>query len=163
KNDCFVAGFDKAEWNRDYWTGLFAMGFGLCGTTHSQWTAEMDALLGHCRGRVVGVSGHNSFEVYLTGGPYGQGRWALLDHDTPRGFYWREGSGLLPTRETGRDLRRWPDPKSNPHRQHGWRLSGLADSDARGVYDSYRSAEYLSGYAGPPPMVHLRRGESLRR
>ena len=26
---------------RDYWTGLFAHGFGLCGTTHAQWTAEM--------------------------------------------------------------------------------------------------------------------------
>src|SRR5207244_7382975 len=24
-------------------------------------------------------------------------------------------------------------------------------------------AEYLAGYAGPPPMVHLRRGETLRR
>src|SRR6478609_9449579 len=49
--DCFAAGFDKAEWNRDYWTGLFAHGFGLCGTTHAQWNAEMDALLGHCRSR----------------------------------------------------------------------------------------------------------------
>src|SRR6478672_1383278 len=24
KNDCFATGFDKAEWNRDYWGGLFA-------------------------------------------------------------------------------------------------------------------------------------------
>src|SRR5687768_9818385 len=24
--------------SREYWTGLFAHGFGLCGTTHSQWT-----------------------------------------------------------------------------------------------------------------------------
>jgi hypothetical protein len=31
---------------REYWTGLFAHGFGLCGTTHSQWVAEMEALLG---------------------------------------------------------------------------------------------------------------------
>src|ERR1043166_1948799 len=66
---------------REYWTGLFAQGFGLCGTTHSQWTAEMEALLGHGRGRVVGVTGHNSFEVFLKGGEYGEGRWALLDHD----------------------------------------------------------------------------------
>jgi hypothetical protein len=163
KNDCFAAGFDKAEWNRDYWTGLFAMGFGLCGTTHSQWTAEMDALLGHCRGRVVGVSGHNSFEVYLTGGPYGQGRWALLDHDISTVIYSPDGSRLLSIPEIDQDLKRLTDPKFNPDRQHGWRVSGLADGDARGVYDSYRSAEYLSGYAGPPPMVHLRRGESLRR
>ena len=56
KQDCFAAGFDKAEWNRDYWTGLFAHGFGLCGTTHAQWTAEMNALLGPCRARTVGVS-----------------------------------------------------------------------------------------------------------
>lgn len=56
---------------REYWTGLFAHGMGLCGTTHSQWTAEMNALLGHGRGRGVGVEGHNSFEVFLTGGAYG--------------------------------------------------------------------------------------------
>src|SRR5947208_8733173 len=47
---------------RDYWTGLFAHGFGLCGTTHSQWIAEMEALLGHSRGRGMGVEGHNAFE-----------------------------------------------------------------------------------------------------
>jgi hypothetical protein len=35
---------------REYWTGLFAHGFGLCGTTHSQWVAEMEARLGHGRG-----------------------------------------------------------------------------------------------------------------
>src|SRR5678816_880027 len=54
--DCFGNGFseDKREWNREYWTGLFAHGFGLCGTTHSQYTAEMDRLLGHCRARCVG-------------------------------------------------------------------------------------------------------------
>src|SRR5678815_5433767 len=80
-NDCFERGFDKAEWNREYWTGLFAHGFGLCGTTHAQWTAEMEHLLGHGRARGVGVEGHNSFEVFLTGGPYGNGQWALLDHD----------------------------------------------------------------------------------
>src|SRR5438128_8848341 len=57
---------------REYWTGLFAHGFGLCGTTHAQWVAEMEALLGHSRGRAVGVDGHNSFEVFLTGGPYGK-------------------------------------------------------------------------------------------
>src|SRR5205085_2227556 len=51
--------------NREYWTGLFAHGFGLCGTTHSQWVAEMESLLGHGRGRAVGLDGHNSFEVFL--------------------------------------------------------------------------------------------------
>src|SRR6185295_12663326 len=68
--------------NREYWTGLFAHGYGLCGTTHSQWIAEMEARLGHGRGRGLGVSGgHNSFEVFLTGGAYGIGKWVLLDHD----------------------------------------------------------------------------------
>src|SRR5438876_298786 len=53
--------------NREYWGGLFAHGFGLCGTTHAQWVAEMEALLGHGRARTAGVYGHNSFEVFLTG------------------------------------------------------------------------------------------------
>src|SRR6185295_18911593 len=35
--------------SRDYWKGLFADGFGLCGTTHSQWIPEINALLGHNR------------------------------------------------------------------------------------------------------------------
>jgi len=46
------------NWTRDYWTGLFANGFGLCYTTHVQWSVEMEALLGHCRGRGTGVVGH---------------------------------------------------------------------------------------------------------
>ena len=66
---------------REYWTGQFAYGFSLCGTTHAQWAAEFEALLGHIRGRVTGVDGHNSFEAFLTGGPYGDGKWVLLDHD----------------------------------------------------------------------------------
>src|SRR6185295_10931480 len=41
---------------RDYWTGLFSHGFGLCYTTHIQWAAEMDALFGRCRGRGTGVA-----------------------------------------------------------------------------------------------------------
>src|SRR5581483_7718552 len=35
--------------------------------------------------------------------------------------------------------------------------------DAAGVYTRYDSAAYLAGYAGPPPTVRLRRGETLRR
>ena len=86
----FTAGGDLRT--REYWTGLFAHGFGLCGTTHSQWVAEMDALLGHNRGRGVGVAGHNSFEVFLTGGPYGKGKWALLDHDLSTVIFNADGS-----------------------------------------------------------------------
>src|SRR2546421_8623314 len=54
-------------------------------------------------------------------------------------------------------------PIFKPDRQRGWRVSGLADDDAGGVYTSFNTAEYLAGYAGPPPMIHLRRGETLRR
>ncbi len=161
--NCFAAGFKNGETNRDYWTGLFAHGFALCGTTHAQYTAEMDSLLGHARSRTVGVSGHNSFEVYLTGGPYGSGKWALLDHDISTVVYSPDGSRLLSIDEIGKDLKTLTDPRFKPDRQRGWRVAGLHDDDAKGVYDSFRSVEYLNGYAGAPPMVNLRRGESLRR
>jgi hypothetical protein len=49
-----------------------------------------------------------------------------------------------------------------PQRQHGWLPSGLHPDDATS-YREYTTAEYLAGYSGPPPLVHLRRGETLRR
>jgi hypothetical protein len=153
----------NAEWNRDYWTGLFAHGFGLCGTTHAQYCAEINALLGQCRGRDVGVTGHNSFEVYLAGGAYGSGRWALLDHDISTVIFTPDGSRLMSIQEIMPQLATLKNPNFKPDRQRGWRVSGLADGDAGGVYTSFGSAEYLAGYAGPPPMIHLRRGERLRR
>lgn len=162
QRDCFTMGF-RGDKNRDYWTGLFADGFALCGTTHAQWCAEMDALLGHCRARVVGVNGHNSFEIYLTGGAYGNGRWALLDHDISTVIYTRDGARLMSLDEIVGDVNHLADPNFQPQRQHGWRVAGLYDDDARGVYRSVKTAEYLAGYAGPPPIVHLRSGESLRR
>src|SRR5262245_46760373 len=138
--------------NREYWTGLFAHGFGLCGTTHSQWTAEMEALLGHGRGRGVGVSGHNSFEVFLTGGPHGKGKWALLDHDISTVVFDDEGRALLSIPEVMRDWKRLTDRKYRPDKQQGWLVCGLHPDDG-GVYASYSVAEYLAGYAGPPPTV----------
>ena len=163
KCDLFGEGFEKSDWNREYWAGLFAHGFSLCGTTHSQWTAEMSALLGHCRGRAVGVSGHNSFEVYLTGGAYGAGKWALLDHDISTVIFDDAGRRLLGIGEIVPLIKTLKNPNYRPERQRGWRVAGLHDEDAGGVYTSFRAAEYLSGYAGPPPRVHLRAGESLRR
>lgn len=160
--DCFGRGFENAEWNREYWTGLFAHGFGLCGTTHAQYSAEMNALLGHGRARCVGVTGHNSFEVFLTGGAYGDGRWALLDHDISTVIFDDAGSRLLSIAEIMPRLAELKDPRFKPQRQRGWRVAGLHDDDA-GTYDSFRTVEYFPGYAGPPPTVHLRRGESLRR
>jgi hypothetical protein len=162
KGDYFDQGFGKSDWNREYWHGLFAHGFGLCGTSHAQWTAEMEYLLGPCRGRAVGVTGHNSFEVWLTGGAYGTGRWALLDHDVSTVIFDEGGTRLLGIREVKERLKTLKDPTYKPERQQGWRVAGLHDSDA-GAFSSYRVAEYRAGYAGPRPIVHLRRGESLTR
>jgi hypothetical protein len=162
QRDCFSGKFGGDK-GREYWTGLFADGFALCGTTHAQWCGEMEALLGHCRSRVTGVSGHNSFEVYLTGGAYGSGSWALLDHDISTVIFDPKGKRLLSLAEIVPDVKQFADPSFDPAREHGWRVSGLHDDDARGVYTSINAAEYLAGYAGPPPIVHLRSGETLRR
>jgi hypothetical protein len=150
-------------WVREYWTGLFGFGFGLCGTTHAQWSAEMEQLLGHARGRTAGVEGHSSFEVFLTGGPYAKGKWVLLDHDISTVIFDPSGTRLLSIREIKDDLQRLTDRNFAPGRQRGWLVSGLHPSDAPGVYTRFDSAAYLAGYAGPPPTVHLRRGETLRR
>lgn len=147
---------------REYWTGLFSHGFGLCGTTHSQWTVELQQLFGHCRARGVGVNGHNALEVYLTGGPYQSGRWALLDHDLSCVVFDESGKKLCSVDEIRAQLDKLIDRKFKPERQHGWLISGLHPDDAK-AYSRFQVAEYLPGYAGPPPMVHLRRGETLRR
>jgi hypothetical protein len=148
--------------NREYWTGLFAHGFGLCGTTHSQWSAEMEFLLGHGRGRGVGAAGHNAFEVWLTGGAYGAGKWALLDHDLSTVIFDTGGAALLGLAEVRRDWKQLTDRKFAPDRQRGWLVCGLHPGDGAS-YASYNVAEYLPGYAGPPPMLRVRRGETLRR
>src|SRR3954469_14672880 len=123
----FTAGTDLRT--REYWTGLFANGFGLCGTTHSQWTAEMEYLLGHGRARGVGVAGHNSFEVFLTGGPYGAGKWALLDHDLSTVVYDDRGSALLSIPEVRRDWKQLTNRAHKPGKQHGWLVCGLDAGD----------------------------------
>jgi hypothetical protein len=161
--DLFGKGFGQAnDLTRDYWTGLFAFGFGLCYTTHAQWSAEMDQLLGHARGRSAEVEGHTSFEVFLKGGCYGDGKWVLLDHDISTVIFDPGGTRLLSIPEIKTDLR-VTQRRYRAERQHGWLVSGLHPIDAPGVYTRYSSAAYLAGYAGPPPRVHLRRGETLRR
>jgi hypothetical protein len=162
--DLWGAGFTKGGdvRSREYWTGLFAHGFGLCGTTHSQWSAEMEALLGHGRGRGVGVAGHNTFEVFLTGGAYGKGKWALLDHDQCTVVFDERGEALLSMAEVQRDWKRLTDRAFKPEKQRGWPVCGLHPEDGI-TYKEYAVAEYLPGYSGPPPTVHLRRGERLRR
>src|SRR5205807_7105831 len=103
--DLWGKGFGKGgdPRTREYWTGLFAHGFGLCGTTHNQWIAEMEALFGHNRGRAVGCAGHNTFEAFLTGGPYGDGKWVLLDHDQSTTVYNPDGTALFGLREIAKD------------------------------------------------------------
>jgi hypothetical protein len=156
-------GFTKGDLRtREYWTGLFAHGFGLCGTTHSQWTAEMEFLLGHARGRGMGVTGHNSFEVWLTGGEYGAGRWALLDHDLSTVVFGPSGKRLLSIPEVIANQTQLTRRDFMPQKQNGWLVCGLHPGDGAS-YRDYNTAEYLAGYVGPPPMLQLRRGEMLRR
>ena len=160
-NEGLNAGKDQRL--REYWNGLFGYGFGLCGTTHSQWTAEFEQLLGHGRGRGVGAAGHNAFEVFLQGGAYGQkGKWALLDHDLSTVIFDDSGQRLMGIGEMQSDVSRWIKRDYKPEKQHGWLVCGLHPSDGNS-YRKYAVAEYLAGYAGPPPMVQLRRGERMRR
>ena len=149
---------------REYWSGLFAYGFGLCGTTHSQWTAEFNQLLGHGRGRGVGAAGHNAFEVFLRGDHYGpKGRWALLDHDLSTVIFDAQGNRLLGLGEIQGRVDHWIRRDYNPAgKQQGWLVCGLHPADGNS-YRKYAVAEYLAGYAGPPPKVYLRRGEKMRR
>jgi hypothetical protein len=165
KRDWWGEGFQRGRdmRAREYWNGLFAFGFGLCGTTHSQWTAEFEQLFGHGRARGVGAAGHNAFEVFLTGDAYGPaGRWALLDHDLSTVIFDRDGRRLLGLGEIQADVDRWIDRDFMPEKQRGWLVCGLYPGDGES-YRSYNVAEYLPGYAGPPPMVNLRRGETMRR
>ena len=148
--------------SREYWTGLFSHGYGLCGTTHAQWCAEMEALLGHGRGRDTGCAGHNSFEAFLKGGAYGDGKWVLLDSDQSCVVFDPEGKRLLGLKEIAPDWKKLTDRSFKPERQRGWLICGLHPSDNK-TYSEYGTAEYLAGYAGPPPSVHLRRGETFRR
>ena len=163
KQDLWGKGFEGDDTTtREYWTGLFAHGFGLCGTTHAQWTAELNTLLGPARSRTVGVTGHNACEVFLTGGAYLDGKWVLLDHDVSTVVFKPDGSRLLSIDEVRGDLERLIDPAFEPERQRGWPLGGLHPDDPR-AYSQFNVVEHLPGYAGPPPMVSLRRGETLRR
>lgn len=162
--DLWGKGFrnDAESRSREYWTGLFSHGYGLCGTTHGQWVAEMEALLGHGRGRDLGCNGHNSFEAFLKGGAYGDGQWVLLDSDQSCVVFDAGGKRLLGLKEIAPDWKRLTDRAFKPERQRGWLICGLHPSDNK-TYSEYNTAEYLAGYAGPPPSVHLRRGETFRR
>jgi len=156
--DFWGKGIEKGEETREYWAGLFAYGFGLCYATHHQMAAEFIKLLGPERSRAMGVAGHTTFEVWLTGGPYGAGQWALLDHDVSTVVFTPDGSRLMGLMEVSKDMS--SIKKSN--RERGFIPGGLHPSDP-GAYKSVNWAGYTTGYAGPPPLVNLRSGESVRR
>ena len=98
--DSFEAGFAGSDTTHEYWTGLFAYGYGLCGTTHKQYVAEMDVLFGPNHGRVCGVSGHNSFEAYVDS----MNDWALVDHDISTIVFDGSDTNLLSLNEVEGDL-----------------------------------------------------------
>jgi len=153
-------GFAKSEQDwRDFWTGQFANGFGICFTTHHQFCAEMNKLLGAGRARICGISGHTSFEVWLTGGVYGAGRWALLDHDISTVIFSPSGDRLLSLPEVAGGKYRAAARATDASR--GWLPNSLHSSDK--ISRSYKWVGYSTGYAGIPPMVYLRAGETLRR
>ena len=162
--DLWSAGWNKggAVETRDYWKGLFADGYGLCFAAHEQWIAEMNVLLGHCRSRGAMVTGHHSFEVWLTGGEYKDGTWALLDQDISTVIFDLEGKKLLSIQDIQKDLDKLIDRGFKQERQQGWPMSPYLEKHCAG-YADYGGQAPLSGYAGNPPIVHLRRGETLRR
>jgi hypothetical protein len=106
----------------------------------------------------MGLGGHTSFEVWLTGGPYGGGQWALLDHDISTVVFTPDGKRLMGLMEVSREM----SSVKKSDRSRGFIPGGLHPSDP----DAYKSVEwagYTTGYAGPPPLVNLRAGEAIRR
>jgi len=158
KEDLWDKGLEQGEEGREYWSGLVGFGYGLCYTTHHQWHGELLRLLGPGRARSVGVPGHTSFEAYLTGGPYGEGQWVLLDHDISTVVFTPDGARMLGVTDIQRDL--GAIQRSDPRR--GFIPGGLHPDDPQ-VFKRIDWVGYMTGYAGPPPLVHLRAGESLRR
>jgi len=108
------------------------------------------------------VKGHNTFEAFLRGGEYGDGKWVLLDHDQSTVIFNEQGTALLSMAEVQRDWQRLVSRTHQPGKQNGWLVCGLHPGDGA-TYAEYQVAEYLAGYCSVPPIVHLRRGETLRR
>ncbi len=153
-------GSAKAEQDwREFWTGQFANGFGICFSTHHQLCAELEKLLGPGRSRICGLGGHTSHEVWLTGGAYGEGKWALLDHDISTVIFSPNGDRLLGLSEVAGE-KYGPAAKSTDA-SRGWLPNGLHASDS--IFADYKFVGYSTGYAGIPPIVYLRACERLRR
>src|SRR5436190_313205 len=84
----------------------------------------------------------STFEVFLTGGEYGPGKWVLLDHDLSTVIFDPAGKRLLSVREVAADWKRFTDRGFKPERQRGWLVSGLHPNDGSS-YATFASAEYL--------------------
>jgi hypothetical protein len=120
---------DHVEYPREYWSGLFADGFAICYATHAQWCGEMEELLGRGRCRAMEIHGHTTFEAYPTGGAYGSGRWALLDHDISTVIFAPDGSRLMSLAEIRNDPTAQHVRAISRERQHGWLPAGLYADD----------------------------------
>jgi hypothetical protein len=147
---------------RDYWAGLFAYGHSMCQETHYQYTAEMEYLLGHCRARATCVEGHTSFEVAVTGGPYGKGKWVLLDSDITTVCFDKQQKAMMNIEELTKLNRKEYLTNRTAKENRGW-LPELYPGDGAGTYKRINWYALLCGYAGAPPIVNLRPGETLRR
>lgn len=147
---------------RDYWPGLFSYGHGMCQDTHYQYTAEMEYLLGHCCARAVGLNGHTSFEVWLSGGAYGSGKWILLDQDINTVCFDKSQKAMMNIEEIKQTKRGEYLTNRAARDNRGW-LPELYPGDGNLYYSGTKFDAPLSSYAGAPPMVNLRPGETLRR
>ncbi|MCY3021894.1 MAG: hypothetical protein NTW87_23025 [Planctomycetota bacterium] len=147
---------------RDYWAGLFSYGHSMCQENHYQYTAEMEYLLGHARARAVNVEGHTSFEVWVTGGAYDKGKWVLLDSDITTICFDKEQKAMMNIEELTKANRQQMLTNRAAKDNRGW-LPELYPGDGVGTYTRIIYYALLCGYAGAPPIVNLRPGESLRR
>jgi len=155
-------GKGKSQPTCDYWAGLFSYGHGICGNNHQQYNGEMEYLLGHCHSRLTSVSGHSSFEVFLSGGAYGSGKWVLLDSDDNTVCFDKDQKALMNIEELAKSNRQELLTNRAAKSNRGW-LPDLGPGEGAMEYTKVVAYQPLSGYAGAPPVVNLRAGETLRR
>ena len=162
--DLWGKGFNKGgdPRTREYWTGLFATASACAaprtpsGSPRWRRCSATTAAAGRRRRAqfLRGLPDRRS----LRRGQVGAARSRPFDVSSST----RTAQRCSQLRRCSGDWKRLTDRGHAPERQHGWPVCGLHPDD-RNAFSEYNVAEYLAGYAGPPPMVHLRRGETLRR